>query len=221
MSSQSCGVCQKNFANVYRLQRHMISHDESAGLRKFKCTYCDKAFKFKHHLKVRKRDAAAAKRAIKLINSSVSRTHTQQEHVRIHSGEKPFECANCGKRFSHSGSYSSHMTSKKCLILNSRVSEQLKRKRKKKNRTYSSCDAQWSVFFSFFLHGHRRATHRRDIHFASIDLFIWFAAEQPAEASGQPRQDGSDGRLVRLLGRTAGEPAQHRAPQLDAHDGDG
>ena len=50
---QSCGVCQKNFANVYRLQRHMISHDESAGLRKFKCTYCDKAFKFKHHLKVK------------------------------------------------------------------------------------------------------------------------------------------------------------------------
>merc|ERR1740128_661444 len=56
-----------NFANVYRLQRHMISHDESAGLRKFKCTYC-------------------------------------------------------GKPFSHSGSYSSHMTSKKCLILNSKNS---------------------------------------------------------------------------------------------------
>lgn len=57
---QVCKVCQKTFANVYRLQRHMISHNESSDLRKFKCPTCAKAFKFKHHLK---------------------------EHIRIHSGE--------------------------------------------------------------------------------------------------------------------------------------
>lgn len=33
------------------------------------------------------------------------------------SGEKPYECSNCKKRFSHSGSYSSHISSKKCISL--------------------------------------------------------------------------------------------------------
>lgn len=45
-----------------RLKATMECSDEA--LRKFKCSECPKAFKFKHHLK---------------------------EHIRIHSGEKPFQ----------------------------------------------------------------------------------------------------------------------------------
>ncbi|XP_060901403.1 zinc finger E-box-binding homeobox 1-like [Labrus mixtus] len=97
----SCSHCSYTFTYRSQLERHMTHHKSNreqrhvsqpsggpAGFRKFKCNECAKAFKYKHHLK---------------------------EHLRIHSGEKPYECSNCKKRFSHSGSYSSHISSKKCV----------------------------------------------------------------------------------------------------------
>ncbi|KAK9537179.1 hypothetical protein VZT92_004815 [Zoarces viviparus] len=98
--SFTCPLCADAFVHRAQLERHMTTHkavtdqppllSDAAGNRKFKCSECGKAFKYKHHLK---------------------------EHLRIHSGEKPYECSNCKKRFSHSGSYSSHISSKKCIGL--------------------------------------------------------------------------------------------------------
>lgn len=51
------------------------------------------------------------------LNLICQHSHNTNSYIHCVAGEKPYECSNCKKRFSHSGSYSSHISSKKCIGL--------------------------------------------------------------------------------------------------------
>ncbi|KAG7235388.1 hypothetical protein INR49_002699 [Caranx melampygus] len=97
----TCPYCDRGYKRLTSLKEH-IKYRHEKNEENFACPLCNYTFAYRTQLE---RHMATHKPA------------RDQEHLRIHSGEKPYECPNCKKRFSHSGSYSSHISSKKCIGL--------------------------------------------------------------------------------------------------------
>ncbi|XP_074388186.1 zinc finger protein 131-like isoform X3 [Zonotrichia albicollis] len=90
--SYKCDLCNKSYLRESALKQHLTCHhlDEGGSSKKQRpgkkihiCQYCDKQFDHFGHFK---------------------------EHLRKHTGEKPFECPNCHEHFARNSTLKCHLT---------------------------------------------------------------------------------------------------------------
>lgn len=124
--AHQCDVCEKSFNLKYSLTEHMRTHTTEKS---FECEVCNKRFNLKvsltmhmtrTHKKEKLHNSCAAhalvnRDALKcdICLRTFSTQHSVKVHRRTHTGEKPFACIVCQRRFNQKVCLTVHMIAHK------------------------------------------------------------------------------------------------------------
>ena len=94
----ACNVCDEKFTQCSDLKLHERTH---FGANSFKCGKCGRLFKHRPSLTAHENShhGEDGKNVCPVCLKTFSVGSNLRDHLRIHTGERPYECASCGRGF--------------------------------------------------------------------------------------------------------------------------
>jgi len=115
----TCTTCGKSFAEKHKLTRHVknVHLDKRKKCeKKHECAICGRLFAKSNltgHLETHLDNLVEKKHACTICHKRFENKSGLTNHIRIHTGEQPFQCHICKKRFAQKSNYTAHMNTHK------------------------------------------------------------------------------------------------------------
>ena len=109
-----CNLCGRRFRDNSTFYQHKKSHSKAGS---YRCTQCRKRFVFQELLRQHIQTQHTQEKTFKCADCGrcFATKKYLASHMRVHTGEVPYGCVTCGKKFRHRAPYKFHMA--RCKLM--------------------------------------------------------------------------------------------------------